>query len=264
MKLPIILLTGLLFAATCPTSAAEDAPQWLPPVKLRAPATIKCEVAIERPARNQEPAVNESGEAKQTPPPELIREVAEKDGEYYRVLRSFSDSTEHEYWVLPSIQFLRSPKSNEPVRLLPGDSQAVDFSECDFPELAWALGLHPSLVKQKDGSSFLIIEVQAKDRPLTKKENAELAELRRFAKANGEEPEEFEGNPFRSNQGGSLKLFINPSTLLPVRFEESGTVRTYRFRPSPGLKTILPEAFNGAIRKWHMEHVAASRKPTPP
>ena len=190
--------------------------------------------------------------------------MTEKDGEYYRVLRSFSDKTETEHWALPSIQFFRTQKSKEPVRLLPGDSQAVDFSECDFPELSWALGLRPTLVKQKDGTSVLIIEIKAKEMPLTQREKAGLEGMRRFAEANGEKPEEFEGNPFSTDQEGSLKLFLNPATLLPVRFEENGAARTYRFLPSPGLKNILPEVFNGAIRKWYINYIAASRKPTPP
>lgn len=259
-----LILTASLLAAICRACAAEDAPTSLPPVPLRAPTVIKWETTIERPARAKEPAGNDPAEAKDLPTPEILQEVTEKDGEYYRVLRNFSDKTENEYWVLPKIQFFRSPKSKEPVRLLPGDSQAVDFSECDFPELAWAVSMRPSLVKQNDGTSFLVIEVKAKDRPLTRKEKAEMEEMRRFAKESGGSPEELEGNPFSTNQEGSLKLFLNPSTLLPARFEENGTVRTYRFLPSPGLRTILPDVFNGAIRKWYMNYLAASRKPTPP
>lgn len=264
MKTPILILTGSLLAALCPASAVEDEPSSLPPVPLRAPSVIKWETSIERPAKAKQPAETDPAGATDVPVPEILSEVTEKDGEYYRVLRNFSDKTENEYWVLPKIQFFRSPKSKEPVRLLPGDSQAVDFSECDFPELSWALGQRPSLVKQKDGTGFLVIEIQAKNRPLTKREKAEIEEMRRFAKESGEKPEEFDGNPFNSDQEGSLKLFINPSTLLPVRFEENGTVRTYRFLPSPGLRTILPEVFNGAIRKWYINYLAASKKPTPP
>ena len=179
MKTPRIsprIHAGVLASLLAISVAARAQTQELPPLEaLRAPKnaawTINYNYPEEAP-RSEDPAIR----------PDKIKMLSvQKEGDVYHEIKAFDNGKKTERWILKGIQFETKDDQKEATRLLPGDPEASDYSESDFPDLAWVVGLKPRPQRMENGVVLLVVEVNAAERSLTAKEKREKEEIPRPA-----------------------------------------------------------------------------------
>jgi hypothetical protein len=263
--LPAIILAACAMLAL-PARSQETAAK--PLGQLRSPDKTRCDIKIER--KGESAGDENAGMAPETAapgragmPPKLTGLVIEKDAQVMRVIRRYGNRTSAEYWVTPFMQFYKAPRTNQVLRVLPMDPMSVDLSQSDFPELYWAAGLKPRPMLV-EGRTFMVVEMEGRAMPLTLRQQRDalsIREMRRAAKESEDDPDAPGGN---GRPPGIHRLFLDPQTLLPVRFESPEEARTYRFTPSQGLKSQMPADFEISMREWQQKYAEASRPPSPP
>lgn len=249
------LISVIAFFTLLSLSAVAQEEQGLPP--LRAPDKTRWVVTVEN-AAPQEVTDTDS----RTRPPVLQQTVGEKDGDIYRILNRFTNGENQEFWILPQIQFQKTTGSNTVLRLAHGDSASYDLSESDFPELYWVAGEIPKTVKI-EGKEFLLVEMEAAKKRPTRRQMTDEEQIRLLHKEAGLDLPS--GVSTAKDEGlTTLRLFLDPQTKLPVRYEEGNSIRTYRFEPSRGVKDLIPPDFSSAIKSWHQRFMAIMRPPSEP
>jgi hypothetical protein len=256
------LLTAFSAFVLCTLHHAVSQPADLPPLEpLRAPINSAWTVVFQYP-------VQPEGDAAKPPPPRLKSLSVQKQNNTYLEKTVFDDGTMSERLVLDGMQFETSDDGKDVRRLLPSDSSAADFSETDFPELAWVVGLKPRMIEE-DNRQFLLVEMDAANRPLTKNEARVRSDLEAFEKAYGhllKSRGETNPTPQASappGPSGTLRLFLDPRTKLPLRLETPIEARVYSY-PSAHASLQVPEHLKAAYDRWRTEIIAASRKPSKP
>ncbi|MBU3666732.1 MAG: hypothetical protein FGM15_12775 [Chthoniobacterales bacterium] len=281
MKTPLLPLDiAFCSLALCLPQAAMSQTAEVEPLKpLRAPMNAAWTVDIRYPAQTQSAAPQENPEQKGSdtvmPPPVKAKSVyVQKQKDVYLEVVAFDDGSKEERWVLDGMQFKTSDGGGNVMRLLPSDSTASDYSETDFPDLAWVSGLKPRMVEDK-GRQLLLVEVNAADRPLTKKEQSAKQMMDLFAKqyAHSLEQQSAKTNGATSaapqmptmpeKPTGTIRLYLDPKTKLPVRYESQEQTWIYSF-PANVEPLRPPEKFRAALEKWSMEMKAARRAPSKP
>lgn len=256
------LLAAFSAFVLCSLQNANSQPSDLPPLQLlRAPKNSAWTVALQYPGQPESDAAE--------PQPDRLKSLSvQKEKDTYLEKMVFDDGKIRERWVLDGIQFETSDKGKDVRRLLPSDSSASDFSETDFPELAWVVGLKPRVI-EANNRQFLLVEMDAANRPLTRKEAKARTEMEQFEKAFarlltnlGEENPTPQASVL-PGPSGTLRLFLDPQTKLPLRLETPTDSRIYSY-PSEVAPLRPPENFKIAYDSWRTEIIAASRKPSSP
>jgi hypothetical protein len=264
---PRHLLATLSALALClPQAVRSQAPEIPPLEPLRAPKDAAWTVEIKYPAQTEKDQA--------LPRPVRVKSLSvQKQNDVYHEIVAFDGGKKRERWVLNGIQFETSDDGKQVTRLLPSDSSASDYSETDFPELVWVAGLKPRVIEE-NRRQLLLVEVNAADRPMTQKEKTARSEMERLTKMYNENfAQKTKGgtagqelDPMladRPKTTGTLRLFLDPITKLPVRFESPTETKTYSY-PSDVTHIDPPEHFKGAYESWRKEILTASRKPSKP
>jgi hypothetical protein len=263
-RIPASVLVGLLAI----TSAVLAQTRELPPLEaLRAPKNAAWSVTYNY--------TEEAPQAEdQAARPGRIKILSvQKEGDVYHELKVFDNGRKTERWILKGIQFETKGDQKEATRLLPGDPEASDYSESDFPDLAWVVGLKPRPVRMENGVVLLVVEVNAAERPLTAKEKREKEMMEDFTKQYSKMLEKTRDKdlpagaaaliPLQPKPQGVIRLFLNPKTKLPVRYESTQETRSYSF-PTDFQPLRPPENFQGAYKTWSSEMMASTRPPSEP
>lgn len=250
-----------------PQAAHSQSPEVPPLEPLRAPNDAAWAIEIQYPAQREKDTA--------LPQPARVKSVSvQKQKDVYQEIVAFDDGNKRERWVLSGIQFETSDGGKQVTRLLPGDSSASDYSETDFPELAWVVGLKPR-VTEDNGRQILLLELNSSDRPLTRKEKTALSEMERLGgmynelfakKGKGKKPAGETLNPMGVDlfrPAGKLRLFVDLRTKLPLRFDSPTETRTYSYQ-SEVQPLHPPEHFKGAYESWREEIMASSRPTSMP
>jgi hypothetical protein len=259
------LLTALsALVLFLPATARSQAPEVPPLEPLRAPADAAWTINIKYLATPD----------KDSPGPRPVRAKSvsvQKQQDVFHEIVAFDGGKMRERWVLKGIQFETSDGGSQVTRLLPSDSSASDYSETDFPDLAWVSGLKPRLIEE-NRYQFLLVEVAAADRPMTSKQKRERSEMEQLAGMYNKLSRKNEGttagkdNPLQPSEPkpvGTLRLFLDAKTKKPIRFESPTEIRTYSYSSAvPPLRT--PEYFKGAHESWRKEFLNASRPSSSP
>lgn len=262
--LKIALSTFLL---CLPHTVRSQVPEVPPLEALRAPMDTAWTIEIQYPdQKEKDPAL---------PQPARVKSVSvQKQKDVYQEIVAFDDGNKRERWVLSGIQFETSDGGTNVTRLLPGDSSASDYSETDFPELAWVVGLKPR-VTEDNGRQHLLLELNSSDRPLTRKEKTALSEMERLGglynellakKDKGKKPAGETLNPMGVDlfrPAGALRLLLDSKTKLPLRFDSPTETRIYSYS-SDVLPLHPPQHFKGAYESWRGEIMASSRPTSRP
>ena len=249
-----------------PQAVRSQAPEIPPLEPLRAPKDAAWTVEIKYPAQTEkDPAL---------PQPARVKSVSvQKQKDVYQEIVAFDNGKKRERWVLSGIQFETSDDGNDVTRMLPSDSSASDYSETDFPELFWVVGLKPRLTEDK-GRQFLLVEINSADRPMTRKEKKASTEMEQLAKMFNKQMAK-EGNGVPSMEiseprtlelpepAGTLRLILDPKTKLPLRFHSPTETRIYSYS-SDVLPLHPPQHFKGAYESWRGEITASSRPTSRP
>lgn len=263
MNIPYLpLLTAFSAFMFCSLHNASAQPTDLPPLEpLRAPENSAWAVDFQYPGQLERKT--------DEPQPVRLKSLSvQKQNDVYLEKMVFDNGKMRERWVLDGIQFETSGEGKDVKRLLPSDSSASDFSETDFPELAWVVGLKPLLIEE-DNRPFLLVEMDAAERPLTRKEAKARTEMEQFEKTFAHlltKPGENHPTPQASvlpAPSGNVRLFLDPQTKLPLRLETPTESRIYSY-PSEVAPLRPPEHFKGAYDSWRTEIIAASRSPSSP
>ena len=249
-------LAALAVASTLSCAAGIE-----PLKELRAPDKTKWTVTVQTKASLKE-AVSNTGEkaakAKLPPPRALVQSIGEKDGEIYRVLNRYDNQTGEEFWILPQFQYLKATGRERIVRFLPSHPRSWNLEEADFPELYWAVGQTPEL-QEIEGKKMLVIKMDAAKRPLTKRQQRALDDLRQAMKQAGEN-----GDSSPAAAAGTLVLYLDPETRLPIRFKDIDRTYSYSFEKSAGLRQVIPEEMKKEIIDWDKLLAKLTRPPGAP
>ncbi len=258
------VLAGLLVI----TVSAQELSKELPPLEaLRAPKNAAWSVTY-----NYTEEAPQAGDQAARPGRIEVLSV-QKEGDVYHELKAFDNGKKTERWILKGIQFETKGDQKEATRLLPGDPEASDYSESDFPDLSWVVGLKPRPQRMENGVVLLVVEVNAAERPLTAKEKRDKEMMDDFVKQYSKMVEKTRDKdlpadaaaliPVQPKPQGVIRLFLNPKTLLPVRYESNQESRSYSF-PTDFQPLRPPENFQGAYKIWSSEMIASARPPSEP
>lgn len=255
-------LSGLMLFL--PAATRSQTPEVQPLKPLRAPTDAAWTIDIKCLATQE----------KDSPGPRPVRARSlsvQKQNDVYHETVAFDDGKMRERWVQKGIQFETADGGSHVTRLLPSDSSASDYSETDFPDLSWVSGLTPRLIEE-NRNQLLLVQVDAADRPMTSKQKRERYEMEQMAGMYKKLSRNHEGSaagkdnfvqPSEPKPAGTLRLFLDARTRLPVRFESPTEMRTYSYSAAvPPLRP--PEHFKGAYESWKKEFQTASRPSSRP
>lgn len=256
--IPLVLM--ILSPSNCPLPALAIEPLQ----ELRAADKIQWTVTM-APKAEAKPSEDAKSKEKETstptPPPmrAMVQSIGAKDGEIYRVRNQYNDQTAEEWWIISQYQHLKINGQQKIARLLSSQNQAWNLEESDFPELYWAVGQTPQIQEIK-GKKLLVIKMDASKKPLTKRQRRDLEELRLAMNQSGET---MEAAPLPSGTG-TLALYLDPETRMPVRFEDIDRIFIYSFAPSPNLMSVIPEDFKKEIADFEKNLAELTRPPSTP
>lgn len=234
------------------------------PVKeLRAPDQTQWTVNIvpksdARSAASSKSKDNEAPDAKKPPTATLVQSIGAKDQGIYRVQNRYGDQTEEDWWIISQYQHFKYKGKDQISRFLSSQNRAWNLEESDFPELHWAVGQTPEL-QDIEGKKLLVVSMDALKKPLTKRQERDLAEMRQ---AIGQSGEPIPSPPQTS--AGTLMLYLNPESGLPVRFEDIDFIYTYIHEKSPDLRAIIPEDIKNEIVAFEQKNSELTRPPSAP
>lgn len=262
------ILAGVLTSFLAITIQVRAQAPELPPLEaIRAPKNSAWTVTYNYADETQQ------AEGKAAVPGRIKILSVQKEQDVYHELKAFVDGKKTERWILKGIQFETKDDQNEATRLLPGDLDASDYSESDFPDLAWVVGLKPRLQRMENGVVLLVVEVNAAERPLTVKEKREKEMMDDFIKnyakmLDGVDKKNLPAGAAalivkQPKPEGTIRLFLNPKTKLPVRYESNQETRSYSF-PTDFQPLRPPQKFQGAYKIWSSEMVTSIRPPSEP
>jgi hypothetical protein len=63
---------------------------------------------------------------------------------------------------------------------------------------------------------------------------------------------------------GTLMLYLNPESGLPVRFEDIDLIYTYSYDKSPNLRAVVPEDIKNEIVAFEQKRSELTRPPSKP
>jgi hypothetical protein len=201
---------------------------------------------------------NAALDAKDSSAATLLQSIGAKEGGIYRVLNRYSDQTVEDWWIISQYQHLKCSGQQKITRLLSSQSRAWNLEESDFPELHWAIGQTPEL-QEIEGKKWLVIRMDAAKKPLTKRQQRDLAEMRQ---AIGSFEETLPAPPPASN--GTLLLHLNPETGLPVRFEDVDRTYHYTFEKAPNLSKVIPADIKTEMMQFEQRRSELTRAPSAP
>lgn len=210
-------------------------------------------------AKPSEDAKSKEKAPSNPPMREMMQSIAAKDGELYRVLNQYNDQSAEEWWIISQYQHLKVNGQQKIARLLSSQNRAWNLEESDFPELYWAVGQSPQ-IQEIEGKKMLVIKMDASKKPLSKRQQRDLEELRQAMNQSGET---MEAAP-QLSVSGTLVLYLNPETRMPVRFEDVDRIYTYSFAPSPNLMSVIPEDFKNEIADFEKNLAELTRPPSTP
>lgn len=253
-----------VFLVILSATSGSFSAQGIEPLKeLRAPDKTQWTVAIvpkadSRSVNAAKSKENEPPNAKKSLPVALVQSVGAKDGKIYRVLNRYSDQTEEDWWIISQYQHFKYKGQNQITRLLSSQNRAWNLEESDFPELYWVAGLTPEL-QEIEGKKLLVIKMDASQKPLTKRQQRDLAQLRQ---AMGQSAEKMPSSTLSPT--GTLLLYLDPVTRLPVRFEDLDCIYSYTFDKAPNLREIVPEDIKNEVIAFEQKNSELTRPPSSP
>jgi hypothetical protein len=253
--IPLVLM--ILSPSNCPLPALAIEPLQ----ELRAVDKTQWTVTM---APKAEAKPSEDAKSKEKAPSnpsmrEMMQSIAAKDGELYRVLNQYNDQSAEEWWIISQFQFLKINGQQKIARLLSSQNRAWNLEESDFPELYWAVGQSPQ-IQDIEGKKMLVIKMDASKKPFTKRQQRDLEELRQAMNQSGET---MEAAP-QLSVSGTLVLYLDPETRMPVRFEDVDRFYSYSFAPSPNLMSVIPEDFKNEIADFEKNLAELTRPPSTP
>jgi hypothetical protein len=189
----------------------------------------------------------------------LVQSIGAKDGGIYRVLNQYNDQTAEEWWIISHYQHFKINGQQKIARLLSSQNRAWNLEQSDFPELYWAVGQSPQ-IQDIEGKKMLVIKMDASKKPLSKRQQRDLEELRQAMNQSGETMEV----PPQLSVSGTLVLYLNPETRMPVRFEDIDRIYSYSFAPSPNLRSVISEDFKKEIADFEKNLSELTRPPSSP
>jgi hypothetical protein len=234
------------------------------PVKeLRAPDQTQWTVNIvpksdARSAASAKSKENEDPDAKKPTAVTLVKSIGAKDKGMYRVQNRYSDQTEEDWWIISQYQHFKYKGQDQISRFLSSQNRAWNLEESDFPELYWAVGQTPEL-QDIEGKKLFVFKMDASKKPLSKRQERDLAEMRQ---AIGQSGETMPYPP--STSTGTLMLYLNPESGLPVRFEDIDFIYTYSYDKSPDLRAVIPEDIKNEIVAFEQKNSELTRPPSAP
>ena len=228
---------------------APDKTQWT--VTL-APKVVASSVEAEK------SKVNDVKEEKKTSVVTLVQSIGAKDRGIYRVQNRYSDQTEEDWWIISQYQHFKYKGQAQISRLLSSQNRAWNLEESDFPELYWAIGQVPVL-QEIEGKKWLVIRMDAAKKPLTKRQERDLAEMRQATGQSGE----VLPSPLPPS-AGTILLYLDPESGLPFRFEDIDCIYTYTFGKSPDLRTVIPDDIKNEIVAFEQKNSELTRPPSAP
>ena len=189
----------------------------------------------------------------------LVQSIGAKDGGIYRVLNRYNDQTVEDWWIISQYQYLKVNGQQKIARLLSSQNRAWNLEESDFPELYWAVGQSP-VIQDIEGKKMLVIKMDASKKPLTKRQQRDLEELRQAMNQAGDTLEAVPQN----SRTGTLVLYLDPVKRMPVRFEDIECTYSYVFDKSPNLRAVIPEDMMKEISVWEKVIAEMARPPSKP
>ncbi len=251
----------LIIAILVHTSPLMAAPTD-PIASLRVPDKTKWITTVES---SKSPPTNEINNTKADPSAPktsstraLAQTICEKNNGLYRVISRYTDQTTEEFWISPHMQYLKTSGREGIARLLPTQSRAWNVEEADFPELYWAVGQVPQLQEIK-GQKSLVITMDAARKPLTKRRQRDLEEMKKTMEQTGEKVD-----LTAPAEAGTLVLYLDPTTRLPMRFEDNGFVYRYSYEKSSGLESAVPDDIKKEMARSAKELAEISRPASAP
>jgi hypothetical protein len=229
---------------------AADKTQWTVTIVPKAQA---------KPSEDAKPKEKETSNPTKPPMRAMVRSIGVKDEGIYRVLNQYNDQTAEEWWILSQYQYLKINGQQKIARLLSSQNRAWNLEESDFPELYWAVGQSPQ-IQDIEGKKMLVIKMDASKKPLTKRQQRDLEELRQAMNQSGETMVA----PPQLSVSGTLVLYLNPETRMPVRFEDIDRIYSYSFAPSPNLRSVISEDFKKDIADFEKNLAELTRPPSSP
>lgn len=233
---------------------------------LRAPDSAAWTIRFEYPGSPP----SESGGAAEARMNRLLTTSVQKNNNVYYEVATYENGARNQKWVLPGIQFYLPAGGKEVIRLLPTDGYASDYTESDFPELGWVASLTPTS-RRVEGQPILAVEIAAADRPLNERQKRARDDmersLREFAAqttgGDSSQAERARTLPTLPQPQGMLRVYLDPATKLPLRFESAEETRIYSFK-SDLAPLQPPNAFKEAYEKWKADREASLRPASRP
>jgi hypothetical protein len=256
--IPLVLM--ILSPSNCPLPVLAIEPLQ----ELRAADKIQWTVTMapKAEAKPHEDAKSKENDTSNPPLPPtraMVQSIGAKDGGIYRVLNRYNDQTAEEWWIISQYQHLKINGQQKIARLLSSQNRAWNLEESDFPELYWAVGQSPQ-IQEIEGKKMLVIKMDASKKPFTKRQQRDLEELRQAMNQSGET---MEAAP-QLSVSGTLVLYLDPETRMPVRFEDVDRIYSYSFAPSPNLMSVIPEDFKNEIADFEKNLAELTRPPSTP
>jgi hypothetical protein len=228
---------------------APDQTQWTVNIVPKAPTRL---------AEAEKSKLNEAPNAKKPPAVTLVQSTGAKDQGIYRVQNRYNDQTEEDWWIISQYQHFKYKGKDQISRFLSSQNRAWNLEESDFPELYWAVGQTPE-IQDIEGKKRLVIKMDASKKPLPKRQQRDLAEMRQ---AIGQSGETMPSPPPTST--GTLMLYLNPESGLPVRFEDIDFIYSYSYDKSPDLRAVIPEDIKNEIVAFEQKNSELTRPPSAP
>lgn len=228
---------------------APDNTQWTVTI---APKVVASSAEVEKSKENADK------EEKKPSLVTLVQSIGAKDQGIYRVQNRYSDKTEEDWWIISQYQHFKYKGQAQISRLLSSQNRAWNLEESDFPELYWAIGQVPVL-QEIEGKKWLVIRMDAAKKPLTKRQERDLAEMRQ---ATGQTGEALPPTP--PPCPGTMLLYLDPESGLPFRFEDNDCIYTYTYGKSPDLRTVIPEDIKNEIVAFEEKISELTRPPSAP
>ena len=253
----IIVLNFGAASALFSAEAIEPLKELRAPDKTQWTVTIAPKAAT-RSAEAEKSNENEALNAKTPPVVTLVQSTGAKDRGIYRVQNRYSDQTEEDWWIISQYQHFKYKGQAQISRLLSSQNRAWNLEESDFPELYWVAGKTPEL-QEIEGKKWLVIRMDASKKPLTKRQERDLAEMRQ---AIGQSGEALPSTP--PPPAGTMSLYLNPESGLPVRFEDIDFIYTYIHEKSPDLRAVIPEDIKNEIVAFEQKNSELTRPPSAP
>lgn len=244
-SLPILVLTCCLCrgaAPAVPPSAPEQC-EWIVTFQSKG----RPDGAKSRREENEETAGEAGSAPNGAPSADLISRQVGKNGNTFRILDTFKDGSTEESWLVNGV-YIYEIRGQSGVYMLTPEAMAAPMGPPprhpmargrDFPELAWMQPKHFSGEQTVKETNLRFYQFK---RPLEAKTASEVDPTAPLGFAAATKP--------RPGRTETVKAWINTATGLPVRFEDSKTIVSWKFLAEPDIPTTVPDKFQKRLASY--------------